>query len=165
MKRIRDFFYNCSDIFVTLLVLALAAGVIFWRVQNIMGYSEYAAEKIGEETKIDIDFSDVDLDPEVDPVVNPEVDPEDDPQPEDDPEKEKEFKTSKEISLEIPSGTSAKGSANLIAEKLGLSAEEKDLFVDEFLRIKGELKLTVIARKYTIPAGSTIEDIVKIVAR
>ena len=178
MKKIRDFFYSVSDIFVILVVLALAAGIIFWRVHDVMGYSEYAASKSGPETKIDIDFTDVDLNPEkdpsqetpelppeTDPEQKPDDNPEQDPQPEDDPEKEKKFKTSKEISLEIPRGTSSKKSGTLIAEKLGLSAEEKEVFVKEFLRIKDALGRTVMAGKYTIPAGSTIEDIVKIVAR
>ena len=81
MKKIKDFIYNFSDIFTAILVLALAGGIIVWRVQVIMGYSEMmAAEK--KETQIDIDFADVDLDPidkpdytdgEEEPVEEPEL--------------------------------------------------------------------------------------------
>lgn len=39
MGRIKDFFYNRSDIFLAILILALAAFVIYMKVDTIMGYT------------------------------------------------------------------------------------------------------------------------------
>ena len=71
-KRIRDFIYDINDIFVALIILALAAGVIYWRSSSIVEYPKYLAEQSHTNTSADIDFSDIDLEPEhVDPNYNP----------------------------------------------------------------------------------------------
>lgn len=75
LKRIRDFIYDINDIFVALIILALAAGVIYWRSANIVEYPKYLAEKNHSNTASDIDFSGIDLDPEpVDINYNPNPD-------------------------------------------------------------------------------------------
>ena len=43
MKYIKDFFYNLSDLFIILLILAIAGGLIYWRVNIIMDYPEALA--------------------------------------------------------------------------------------------------------------------------
>lgn len=40
MSKIRDFFYNCSDIFVALIILGLAGFLIWTRVNIIMAYPD-----------------------------------------------------------------------------------------------------------------------------
>ena len=48
MKYIKDFFYNLSDLFIILLILAVAGGLIYWRVNVIMDYPEALAAEIRE---------------------------------------------------------------------------------------------------------------------
>ena len=86
-KRIRDFIYDINDIFVALIILALAAGVIYWRSANIVEYPKYLSEKNHANASSELDFSDIDLEPEpVDTDLNYDpvnqgslVDPDDPP--------------------------------------------------------------------------------------
>ena len=48
MRYIKDFFYNLSDLFIILLILGLAAGLIYWRFGIIMNYPEALAAEIKE---------------------------------------------------------------------------------------------------------------------
>ena len=47
IKRIRDFIYDINDVFVAIVILLIAVGVIFWRSTSIMAYPQYLAEKNG----------------------------------------------------------------------------------------------------------------------
>ena len=72
LKKLRDFIYDINDIFVAIIILALAAGVIYWRSANIVEYPKYLAEKNHVNASSDIDFSGINLDPEpVDTAFNP----------------------------------------------------------------------------------------------
>ncbi len=64
MKFLKDFFYDKNDILVALLILVLAGGIIFWRVEVIMAYpstivaesnasdtAEYTAANAGEDSE------------------------------------------------------------------------------------------------------------------
>lgn len=44
MKHIKDFFYDKNDIFIALIILVLAAALIFWRMDVIMDYPQTLAE-------------------------------------------------------------------------------------------------------------------------
>lgn len=48
MKYIKDFFYNLSDLFIILLILGIAGGLIYWRFNIIMDYPEALAAEIRE---------------------------------------------------------------------------------------------------------------------
>ena len=65
MKKIRDFIYDYNDIFVALLIIAVAAVVIVWRVNSIMDYPNYVAEKGGNNPvqTADANLDNVDLTP------------------------------------------------------------------------------------------------------
>ena len=73
-KRIRDFIYDINDVFVAIVILLIAVGVIFWRSTSIMAYPQYLAEKNGGTNTANLDFSDLDLEPDkVDPInANPD---------------------------------------------------------------------------------------------
>ena len=43
MNKIKDLIYNMNDILVAMLILAVAASIIYWRVETIMDYPAYAA--------------------------------------------------------------------------------------------------------------------------
>jgi len=45
LKRIRDFIYDINDIFVALIIVLAAAGIIIWRSTNIMDYPKYMAAR------------------------------------------------------------------------------------------------------------------------
>ena len=38
MRHIKNFFHNITDIFLAILIVAIAAGVIYWRMQIILDY-------------------------------------------------------------------------------------------------------------------------------
>jgi len=51
MKKIKDFFYNKNDIIIVLLIVALAAFIIYTRVDAIMKYPEKMADKAETQTE------------------------------------------------------------------------------------------------------------------
>ena len=59
MKKIKDFFYDYNDVLVSILIVLVAAVVLFWRVNVVMNYAEYA--ETGTVKHLDIDFSNIDL--------------------------------------------------------------------------------------------------------
>ena len=66
LKRIKDFIYDINDIFVALIIVLIAAGIIIWRSTSIMAYSgqSTANQPSNAHTNtIDVDFSGVDLTP------------------------------------------------------------------------------------------------------
>ena len=48
MKKLKDIIYDYNDVLVALLIVAVAAGVIYWRVNVVMAYPKYA-EAHGEQ--------------------------------------------------------------------------------------------------------------------
>ena len=74
IKRIRDFIYDINDVFVAIVILLIAVGVIFWRSTSIMAYPQYLAEKNGNTNTANLDFSDIDLTPEKVDDINPNPD-------------------------------------------------------------------------------------------
>ena len=51
MKKIKDFLYNKNDIIIVLLIVALAAFIIYTRVDAIMDYPEKMADKTASQTE------------------------------------------------------------------------------------------------------------------
>lgn len=72
MKKIKDLIYDFNDVFVALLIVVVAAGVLVWRINVVMDYpNQITSSNAGKQ--INVDFSDVDLNKEnVDPIVNPD---------------------------------------------------------------------------------------------
>ena len=44
-KRIRDFIYDINDVFIALVIVLAAAGIIVWRATDIVNYPQYLANK------------------------------------------------------------------------------------------------------------------------
>ena len=44
-RRIRDYIYDINDIFIALMIIVVALGIIVWRSTTIMAYPEYLAAK------------------------------------------------------------------------------------------------------------------------
>ncbi len=62
MKRIKDFIYDYNDIFLAILIIIIAAAVIFWKVSDIMAYTGSTASNTTAATET-VDFSGTDLTP------------------------------------------------------------------------------------------------------
>ncbi len=56
MEEFKDFLYNKNDIIIALLILIIAAGVIYFRVKAIMAYPTQASSQVLEEATIALDF-------------------------------------------------------------------------------------------------------------
>lgn len=80
MKYIKDFFYNLSDLIIILLILALAGGLIYWRVNVILDYPKVLAAEIKESgnqlVPEDVANSDADADAEANADANADADAE-----------------------------------------------------------------------------------------
>ena len=57
MNKLKDIFYDKSDILVALLILIVAAGIIFWRLTAIMDYPEKLASENNSHIVTDVDIS------------------------------------------------------------------------------------------------------------
>ena len=170
MRKIRDFIYNFSDIFTTLLILAIAGGIIFWRVQVIMGYSDLVAKEKNE-TTIDIDFSDVDLTP----IEKPDFS-EGDPQiPEENQTGEQQepaitidenFVSPKQVAVAIPAGSGYSQAIRFVAEAYGFSDDDYFVFYqllwDKGIALGADTYIQI--GTFTIPAGTSLEGIIRIIS-
>ena len=74
MNKIKDIIYDFNDLFVVLLIIALTAGILVWRVDRIMAYPQYL-ETSSKEQELDFSMEGIDLKPEaVDRNMNDDPD-------------------------------------------------------------------------------------------
>lgn len=52
MKKIKDLIYNISDVLIAVLILAIASGVILWRMENAINYPKEVIKEKTEATEI-----------------------------------------------------------------------------------------------------------------
>lgn len=168
--KIKDLIYDFNDILVALLILAVAAGVITWKLADIMAYPEYLAQQAGtivasKPTEEPIDMSDVDLTID-DTVVDINTNIEDanseaigteTPTP----AEEQPAAATTETKITIPSGSYASKIAQILFDA-GLVSSTDD-FLKELTAEKADTKLK--AGTFTIPAGSTMEEIIAILIK
>ena len=168
MKKIRDFIYDFSDIFTTLIILAIAGAIIFWRVQVIMGYSNMKTAS-EPKTEIDIDFSDVDLDP----IEKPEIEEtentgEEGEQPEEVQAAviDENYKSTKQVAVAIPAGAGYSEAIRYVASAYGFSDDDYftfyNLLWNKGIAMGADYRIQI--GTFTIPAGSSLEDMIKIIA-
>jgi len=168
MKKLKDFIYDCNDIVIALVIVAIAGSIILWRVQGIMAYSSYLESKEVKE-EIDIDFSDIDLNPiEDNPLEdeNPENPPEEDDEPvvpEVKPSPDRNFISAEEVTVVVAKGSGCETIGRAVATAYGFVNDDHKSFVLAFKEIAEELKLETKMHygTFKIPADSTIEDIIK----
>jgi hypothetical protein len=177
MKKFKDLVYDYNDIFVAVLIVVIAGAVIFWRIGDIMAYPEYMAEIHAGEASDNLGLDDLDLTPEEveDINENPEEivsDPDggqsgesgegtgDIPEDEETPDNAP-FKTKTETKFTVPVGVTGTKIAQLLYDKQ--LVESPEAFVTAVSKINAETKL--MAGTFTIPAGSTVEDIADILTR
>ena len=64
MKKLKDFFYDKNDILVVLLIVAVAAFVIYTSINSIMAYPEqYASEMAATESMPAVEETTIDAQP------------------------------------------------------------------------------------------------------
>ena len=184
MRKLKDLIYDYNDILLALVIIAIAALIIFWRVTGIMAYE---GERVAEVSQTEIDFSDVDLeqtggedyntDPEDLELEGGEESGEDagsetgtqtgsetEQKKEEDAGTEtgsSEKVTTSDITITIPSGYYSQRIAKLFVEK-GL-VSDAETFLAEVEAQKADTKLK--AGTFKIPAGSTLSDMVKIISK
>ena len=167
--KIKDFIYDFNDILVALLILAVAAGVITWRVADIMAYPEYLAKQqdivIAQNlVEPDVDMSDVDLTQDDTVIENINAEPEDansDVIGTEPAQPEAPAAVTGETKITIPAGTPASKIADILYDS-GLITSTND-FLSTLVAQKADTKLK--AGTFTIPAGSTMEEIIAILIK
>ena len=164
MRKIKDFFYNSSDIFITLLVLALAGGIIFWRVQVILGYSDMIiASQKNNQPKIDIDFSDIDLEPAKEPEVENEP-------AEEEPVQElvidANYKATQKVTFVIESGTPYEKAIRIVASQFGYDDDDYMALFQLLYQRGVELgaDYCIMPGTFTIPEGADIDQMIRTIS-
>ena len=171
MKKIKDLIYDYNDIFVALLIIAVAGAIIFWRVTNIMAYPDYIAGKTQTQTG-EVDFSDVDLTPTnvddfnenpEDITTEPSEEGQEEQTPADEPSTEDPTQTVQTDAdgnyvVEIPKGSSALGIARILKAQ-GIISDE-DAFMEKVEELGATMKMKY--GTYKIPQGSSAEQIINI---
>lgn len=168
LNKIRDFFYDHNDILVVLLIVLVAAGLILWRVNVIMEYPKLAAEEIARSntssdssttsdntdsssTSTDDGSTSTDSDSGTDYITDAGTNLNDGLIWE-------KGVLKNNLDITVPSGSATEAVQALV--DAGLFAS-----YDEFEQVATDAGLDtgVIAGSYEFPAGSTQEDIVKMV--
>lgn len=63
-NEMKNFFHNISDILLAILIVAVCAGIIFWRMQIIMKYPETVIDNQQTEQSVDDSADDTTTDEE-----------------------------------------------------------------------------------------------------
>lgn len=184
MEKIKDFFYNINDLIIALLIIAVASYIILWKVDDIMGYPEYAmAQALNENPSVKPDeiYPDTTTIPDNQEPAGSEDDPETgnngpvvtepEPQTPQTPETPQTPQTPEtpqtpatpnqpvnKIEINIPSGAAGITIANLLKEK-GL-IDSTSAFVNRLSERKLDVKLR--AGKFKIPENATLDEIINI---
>ncbi len=165
MKKLKDLIYDYNDIFLAIIIIIVAGAVIFWKVSDIMAYPSFAKQQQEQQQSQDVNVEDIDLTPsDVTPNLNPGTDVigEDDPEGgnpvAEDPTPQK---PTGDVKFEIKE----KEYLSTVASNLkaaGLISDDK-----AFIKTVEDLKLDskIQIGEFTIPAGSTAEQIARIITK
>ncbi len=151
MKKIKDFFYNKNDLIIVLLIVALAAFIIYTRVDAIMAYPEKMADTPDVQTE------------QQDKAVNESEDASksEGNGSDSDDDKKSDSAESKDISIEI----TVDDTAVTVAEKLEdagiISSATK---FEGYLANEGK-EDSLKTGTFTIPKGSSNEEILDIITK
>lgn len=181
MKKFKDAVYDYNDVVVALLIVIVAGAVILWRIGIIMNYPQYIASSHGTEQESGFGFEELDLtETEVEEFnENPDdiqsgdegegtdaTDDETDNDPvqsgdETKPEVPGVFKTSRDATFTVPTGSVCSKIATLLSD--ANLVESAESFMQTVTSMSAETRLK--AGIFSIPAGSTAEDIVRILSK
>lgn len=96
IDKIKDFIYNISDLIVALLIVAVAAYIISWKVEDIMGYPEQVIAQTKTEDPMDNAWTNPDTETSSD-LESPDVDNSDADDTDNDPDTNEESNSGSDI--------------------------------------------------------------------
>jgi len=183
VKKFKDLVYDYNDIVVALLIVVIAGAVISWRIGSIVEYPKYLASihagENGDSWLDDLDLNPVDTEDGLNEnpdeiVVDPsgeQGDPDGSGQENGEPDGEGgqggsvdvsgPFKTKSDATFTVPAGVTGSKIAQLLAD--AHLVESSDAFLTAISKANAETRLK--AGTFTIPAGSTADDVVKILTK
>ena len=161
MRKLKDFIYDYNDIMLAVVIIVVAAGVIFWKVTDVMAYPSFIrnANKQNQQTEIgQIDTTPI----EVEPIVEPGPDVTTEPEVTTPPvEQTPPSVVAADTKFEIKSGEYL----STVAKNL----QSQGLISDSSAFVKTVENMNLSSRiqvgTFTIPAGATDEQIAKIITR
>lgn len=181
LEKLKDIFYDKNDIIVALALVVIGAFVISHQVDSIMSYPEQLADQLQQEQleqeqlQQEQESSSAKPDgegeatgtetpePQTPEIQEPPVVQEPEPQvpPVQEPSTSNEFKTAVDRTVEIPSGAYSQKIAQILADAGVVPS------TDAFLKAVNDagLETKLKAGTFKIPAGSTLNDVVKIVTK
>ena len=71
MKKLKDFFYDKNDILVVLIIVAIAAFVIYTSINSIMSYPEQYASEMATDSMPAVEETSLDAHPSTDDTDTP----------------------------------------------------------------------------------------------
>ena len=178
LEKLKDIFYDKNDIIVALCLVVIGAFIISHQVNSIMSYPEQLADQLQQEqleqeqqgsaAKPEGNVTGTETpDPQIPEVQEPPVtDPDPVTPPVQEPEPQtppvsNEFRTAVDRTIEIPSGAYSQKIAQILSEAGVVPSQ------DAFLKAVNDagLETKLKAGTFKIPAGSTLNDVVKIVTK
>ena len=162
MKKLKDLVYDYNDILLAIVIIVVAAGVIFWKVSDVMAYPSFIrnANKQTQQTEIgSIDTEPIDVEPIAEPGPEVTTEPTETTTPPDDTTPSL---VAADTKFEIKSGEYL----STVAKKLqsqGLIADANSFvnLVDKEMKLSSKIQVGT----FTIPAGATDEQIAHIITR
>ena len=149
MKKIKDFFYNKNDIIIVLLIVALAAFIIYTRVDSIMAYPEKMADKADVQTE------------QQDEAGAEDKSKSEDSGSDSDSDKKSDSDKSKDVSIEITGDDTAVTVAEKLEDAGIISSATK---FEGYIANEGK-EDALKTGTFTIPTGSSNEEILDIITK
>lgn len=142
MNKIKDFFYNKNDIIIVLIILAVAALIIYTRIGAIMDYPEAFAEKAAaSQAKEDSSTEASESTAASEPTTSAAT-------------------SAVNVSIEITDADTSSSVATKLMQA-GLVSSDKEF--NEYISSMGK-QSSIKSGTFQIPSGSSAEEILKIIA-
>lgn len=147
MKKFKDFLYDNNDILIAILILIIAALIIFWRMHSILDYPNHI-DNVKKTTNIEEPVNE----PADEPVVNPTPEPTEEPVP---ASVWENGKLSKDITVTVKGGNATAAVNCLIEAGLFDSYSE----YESVCKDEGLSPEMIAAGTFKFKAGETKKDI------
>ena len=179
LEKLKDIFYDKNDIILALIIVVAAGFFITHQVDAIMSYPELMTQELQAQQEEEIPSGQETGDGETGAKPGTDVDNPDDPsgqqtpgEAETPPETQtpetqtpssggSEFKTAVDRTVEIPSGSHSASIASILSNAGVIPS--KEAFLDAVTAANAETRLK--AGTFKIPAGSTLDDVVRILTK
>ena len=170
LEKLKDIFYDKNDIILALIIVVAAGFFIAHQVDAIMSYPELMTQELQAQQEEEIPSGQETGDGETGAKPGTDVDNPDEsetPPETHTPETQtpssggSEFKTAVDRTVEIPSGSHSASIASILSNAGVIPS--KEAFLDAVTAANAETRLK--AGTFKIPAGSTLDDVVRILTK